>query len=222
MVLTLNRSSRINYQKLNVQKDFVEVVGRFIKAHSFEDLSIVGHSLGGWLGVKMALEYPEVVQNLILINCAGFADTIDVFGKVMRRYQIAQMISKTLLSPKRINKNIEKFLRGGFYNSKMSMKEEFIDYFYETVETSHFLLLLSRLFYFWDLFILKDVLPDLHCRTLIVWGAQDKIMPLQKSARNFSIIPHVDIRVAQKAGHVPPLEVSEWCNRVVVNYLKTQ
>jgi len=58
-------------------------VFQFISEHSLKDVSIVGHSMGGKVAMQMALQHPEIIKRLVIIDIApvkyehGFNDLID-------------------------------------------------------------------------------------------------------------------------------------------------
>jgi pimeloyl-ACP methyl ester carboxylesterase len=45
--------------------------------------------------------------------------------------------------------------------------------------------------------------------TMILWGEEDKIVPVQQTALWQQHIPHADIRVFKGAGHIVHLEKTE-------------
>jgi len=58
-------------------------VFRFISEHSLENVTIIGHSMGGKVAMQMALQHPEIIKKLVIIDIApvkyehGFNDLIN-------------------------------------------------------------------------------------------------------------------------------------------------
>ena len=58
-------------------------VFQFISEHSLKDVSVIGHSMGGKVAMQMALQHPEIIKKLVIIDIApvkyehGFNDLID-------------------------------------------------------------------------------------------------------------------------------------------------
>ncbi|MCK5591104.1 MAG: alpha/beta hydrolase [Candidatus Pacebacteria bacterium] len=214
------RSTRINYKKLQLQKDLVSTVDQFIQELNLRNFHIAGCSVGGWLALKIALIHPEWVNKVVIENTVGFSDSMKLSEKVIGVYPFAKLISKTVLNPHRKNKkNIEKFLMGIFYDP-IDIKKEFVDYFCETMETSHNLLFISRMVALWKEFLLKEDLLKIQNKILVVWGEKDKMMPLEKSITNISLISTVMVESVKDAGHIPSLEKPEEFNALVVDFLK--
>ena len=58
-------------------------VFRFISEYSLENVTVIGHSMGGKVAMRMALQHPEIIKRLVIIDIApvkydhGFNDLID-------------------------------------------------------------------------------------------------------------------------------------------------
>src|SRR3989338_9691584 len=48
-------SSKIDFQNLNLEHDLVDVVDQFITSKSLNRVNLLGHSLGGWIALKIVL-----------------------------------------------------------------------------------------------------------------------------------------------------------------------
>jgi len=53
--------------------EFVEFTWGFIEALGLDSMALVGHSLGGRICLEIALQHPEKVRRLVLIDTVGFA-----------------------------------------------------------------------------------------------------------------------------------------------------
>lgn len=53
--------------------DFVDFISAFIQKLGLDSFYLVGHSLGGRVCLEIALQHPEKVHRLVLIDSAGFA-----------------------------------------------------------------------------------------------------------------------------------------------------
>jgi len=54
---------------------------------------------------------------------------------------------------------------------------------------------------------------------LAVWGREDRIVPTHRSARLVRTIPHADLRLIDRCGHIAPLEQPTEFNRLVAEFL---
>ena len=51
------------------------IVNQIIKRHFFKNISIIGHSMGGYVALAYCESYPESIANLILLNSTPAADS---------------------------------------------------------------------------------------------------------------------------------------------------
>ena len=212
------RSSRLDYSKMEPEKDLLEVVDEFTQKMGLENFSVIGCSMGGWIALRLALKHPEKVKRIVVENTVGFADYMTASEKIIGFYPFAKFIAKIFINPKN-RKNVKKFLMEIFYNKNLALPEAFIDYFCETMQTSHNLLFISRLTALHKKLNLEKSLSGIHNKTLIVWGEKDVIIPLHKNAQNFKLIPQVQISVIKDAGHIPSLEKPQEFNSLVNDFL---
>ncbi len=213
------RSSRVDYRTLDPEKDVFNVVESFVRVVGLQKYSVCGCSIGGWAALRLAYKYPEDVEKAVVLNNVGFDEYMDLSDKVIGFYPLAWIISKTILKPSK-TKNIESFLRGIFYDRNINLKREFIDYFIKTTKTSHNLLFISRLTKVGKSFLLSDILPEIKQKVLVIWGKEDKIIPLEKNRKNFQLIPNIHVELIEKTGHIPSLEDAEKFNGVFLKFFQ--
>jgi pimeloyl-ACP methyl ester carboxylesterase len=63
-------------QSLDIS-NYVEFVHRFLKELGLQRVSIAGNSMGGWIGMRLAVDNPELVDSLILEDSAGIQNRRD-------------------------------------------------------------------------------------------------------------------------------------------------
>ena len=189
---------------------------------NLDNISLVGSSAGGWVALRLALTMPERIDKLVLANSLGFTDYLSVSDRIIGIYPFAKLLSKTVFRPTQKNKNIEKLLRSVFADPTTPLRKEFIDYFYETMETSHNLLFISKMSGFLKVkkeFKIAKHLPKIRNQTLVIWGKRCKFMPLEKARRNIALLPNAKLKVFPNIGHIPSLEKSAKFNEEVIQFL---
>mmetsp|Transcript_11475 Transcript_11475/g.29344 ORF Transcript_11475/g.29344 Transcript_11475/m.29344 type:complete len:423 (-) Transcript_11475:166-1434(-) len=73
---------------------FVTGIERWRKAMGFEKVNLVGHSVGGYLAVTYAERYPDNVNQVVTIGCAGVPDKpVDLEDRLRRRYPWAAPVA---------------------------------------------------------------------------------------------------------------------------------
>jgi len=152
---------------------------------------LVGQSNGGRISLAFTNLFPQKVEKLILIDCAGiYHNEIPLRIKRVVFKTIAK-IGKKFTSSKTMRNLLYKFARESDYrdldeNAKRTMVN-----------------LISV--------DLKPILSKIDIPTLLIWGAQDKIEPLSYGVLMNNLIKNSKMKIIKDAGHSPqysnPLEI---------------
>jgi pimeloyl-ACP methyl ester carboxylesterase len=68
----------------------------------------------------------------------------------------------------------------------------------------------------------RERLPEIRCPTLIVWGEDDTILPVDDTSEFERLIPDSRRVVLRSTGHVPMVERPEAFNRTLLEFLTRQ
>lgn len=63
------------YSEIHSMEFMAEVVRDLLKSVGIDSISIVGHSMGGYVGLAYLEKYPEMVRQIVLLNSTPYADT---------------------------------------------------------------------------------------------------------------------------------------------------
>jgi pimeloyl-ACP methyl ester carboxylesterase len=171
-----------------------------------EKVSLVGHFMGGWLAAEMAVRCPHIVDQLILVDAAGIQPRK---GEIVDIFLLGQEATRklTYFDPQQVPEYQELFGR------KLSTEERELQT--QNQETA------IRLC--WKPYMynpsLPGLLPRLRVPTLILWGQEDKIVPLECGELYQQAIPGSHLEVIDRCGHCPPLERPDEFSRLVLNFL---
>src|SRR6185369_16047702 len=69
-------STKIDYEKVNVERDFVKVVEKYILNKKLKKINIVGHSSGGLVALALAQRKKVEVNKVIAVSPMGFAQQV--------------------------------------------------------------------------------------------------------------------------------------------------
>lgn len=62
-------------------------------------------------------------------------------------------------------------------------------------------------------------LPEISVPTLVFWGQDDRVVPLDLGVRVATLIPHADMHIFSQCGHVPHMEHASKFNHLVSSFL---
>jgi pimeloyl-ACP methyl ester carboxylesterase len=178
--------------------DLLDVLG-------FEQVPVVGFSLGAWIGVEVAILRPERISKLALVNAAG----LHVDGSPMAELFID---------------DFDKMRNLLFFDPNGPAVEEAIP---TSFEDPRILLWLrareATARVGWNPYLHNPKLPaHLHrvqCPTLVLWGRQDKLIPLAHGEFYAQHISAAKLQIFDQCGHMLPFEKPEQFVSATVAFL---
>jgi 2-hydroxy-6-oxonona-2,4-dienedioate hydrolase len=184
---------------------FVEVLERFLLALGIERAALMGNSMGGWIAASFALQFPAMVDKLVLLDAAG------LWGNT-----VALPIDLRLSTRQHLRQVFE-FL----FHDKSLVTDDLVDLAYrQHLERGDGYTIHNLLQHLPDgrEWLDKNI-AALKLPTLIVWGEQDAMMPVA-TAHNFQkLISGSQLEVIAECGHLPALEKPAELVRLVLSFL---
>lgn len=181
-------------------QDYMEFVLDFLESYNIRQYYLLGHSFGGRISIKLSAQFPDRVIKLILVDSAGPQPTKKKFWKKVLP-SIASFVSIFSSWP-----GFQLFRR--FFYQFIIRSTDYLKAMGVMKET--FLKVISE--------DLTSCLEKIKVRTLIVWGARDKITPLKDGRFMNSRIQHSDL-VILPCNHNPHLEIPEDLSRKILDFL---
>ena len=185
---------------------YVEVLDRVLRALAIERASLLGHSLGGWIGAAFALQFPHRVDKLVLSDAAG----IDA-GSVPLPIDLN-------VSTRRNMREVLEFM---FHDRRM-VSDALVDLAYSLhLERNDGYTIRSVLDTLADpREKLDGKLGGLRVPTLLLWGEDDAVTPLAMAHAYQRLIAGATLQVIPQCGHLPPLEKPGEFARAVTEFLR--
>jgi 3-oxoadipate enol-lactonase len=171
---------------------------------------VLGISLGGAVALQLALDFPELVRSLVLVNTAArFVSD----GWQQRLMGMKRMASVYLFGMDRVAEAVA---------SRLFPKPEQTQLRRETVERIRNNDLAAYRATLWAIarFDVQARLGEIACPTLVVAGDQDTTVPLASKRRLAERIPHSRLEIIGDSGHATPFDQPEAFNRVVMAFLE--
>ena len=163
---------------------------------------LAGHSFGGQIAILYALQYPDAVAKLLLVNSGGFQKYSD-----QERATIEPRFSEAVLAG--LTPEITAPLFSGVFITPSEMSARYVQKQTDKLKRADYpayayalagSIRLSLSTY------LVDRLPELRCPTLLVWGADDQVLPLAQAQLAITKLPAGELKTISGCGHVPQME----------------
>src|SRR6476646_9957075 len=180
-------------------------VQKFIEARNYEDIHLLGNSLGGHVALVHILKHPERIKSLILTGSSGLFE--NGMGDTY---------------PKRGDKEyIRKKTELTFYDPSMAT-EELVNEVFEITNNRMKVIKIIALAKSAIRNNLGEELNQIKQPTLLIWGNNDTITP-PFVAREFNrLIPNSELYFIDKCGHAPMMEVPDEFNKILEQFLSRQ
>jgi pimeloyl-ACP methyl ester carboxylesterase len=171
----------------------------FLRELGLRDACVVGSSIGGWLALEMAVRATARIGSLVLVGPCGIAvpgiEPADIF----------------LWSPEELADNL--FHDPAFAAQMLAqpMTPELLDVSLKNRHTTARLAWEPRLH---DPFLAKW-LHRIDVPVQIVWGENDRLLPVAYADEFRKRLPRADVRIVPRCGHLPQVErPAEFCDIV--------
>ena len=191
-------------------KDFLEKIG-------VKSCILAGNSLGGNIAWRFTTKYSEMVDDLILIDAAGYpmkSKSIPLAFKIAQIPVIQNIF--TFITPRFIAKvSVE-----NVYKDKTKVNEELVDRYFElTLREGNREAFVDRFKVKSDTISHKKI-KLINQRTLILWGEEDKLIPTQMAYLFQNDLPNDTLVILKDVGHVPMEESPSESLRPVIEFLR--
>ena len=145
----------------------------WMEAVGLRGAHLVGHSMGGYLSLRLAARRPEAVRRLVLVDPAGMPSHRTMLGHLGPLLQSARYARPTFLPV---------LVRDALYAGPFTLLRATRDLLAEDV---------------------RDDLRRVEAPTLLVWGGRDPLIPPSIGDLMRAEIPDSRLLVIERAGHNP-------------------
>lgn len=158
--------------------DYAELVSKFLGYLKIKKVDIVGHSLGGRVGIVLSAKYGNLVEKLVLIDPAG------VKPRSWKRLVVRSIAKLFGWVPKTLRRQLGQTVMDEDYKNSPKLRN-----LYRAVVGKE----------------LSNYLPKITCPTWVIWGERDKILPVKLVDVYKKLLPDPKVRIIWEAGHDPHL-----------------
>ena len=190
--------------KTNV-KSFANYLHDFIEFKGYDEVILLGNSLGGHIGLYHTKLYPEKVKALVITGSSGLYESAMGSGYTKRSdYEV-----------------IKKKAQDVFYDPAVATKE-IVDEVYATVNDRNKLIKTLAIAKSAIRHNMAKDLPKMQVSTCIIWGKNDTVTPPEVAIEFNELLPDSELFWIDKCGHAAMMEHPEKFNSLLENWLKSK
>ncbi len=170
-------------------KSLAKFVHKFVKHKKLNNITVLGNSLGGHVGLIYTLNHPEEVKALVLTGSSGLYE--NAFGGSFPRRESYDFIKEKV--------------EFTFYDPATATKE-LVDEVYQIVNDR---IKVIKILAMAKSAIRHNMSKDIHnikVPVCLIWGRNDKITPPDVANEFHQLLPNSELNWVDHCGHAPMME----------------
>ena len=178
-------------------------VQQFIDHKGYDQIHLLGNSLGGHVGLVYILSHPIKIKTLTLTGSSGLFESAmgDSYPKRGDYEYIRVKTAET------------------FYDPAVATKE-LVDEVFEITNSRIKVIKIIALAKSAIRNNLGEELGQIHVPTLLIWGNNDKVTPPFVAEEFHKLIPNSELAFIDQCGHAPMMEVPKTFNKILEKFLQ--
>jgi pimeloyl-ACP methyl ester carboxylesterase len=179
-------------------------VTQFIDHKGYDNIHLLGNSLGGHVGLVYVLKTPEKIKSLTLTGSSGLFENA-MGDSYPKRGDYEYIKNKTAQT---------------FYDPAVATKELVDEVFEITCNRIKVIKILALA----KSAIRNNLADELHqikLPTMLIWGKNDIVTPPFVAEEFKKLIPNSQLQFIDKCGHAPMMEVPHEFNIILENFLQS-
>jgi pimeloyl-ACP methyl ester carboxylesterase len=211
---------------------FVNAVRELMTCEGIKRAAVMGVSMGGRVALGLALDSPDLVDRLVLVDALGVGPPRRVLAyRILLTRGLGELTLRgTARALRQMNPaTIRRFW--GWYlrrpaRVETTWSDERIANHGTLLSTPEYraaylsaLRSISRLTQLRDGIDVGDRLSELRMPTLLIWGRHDHIFPASHAESARDKLPNGKVVIFDDSGHTPQMEEPERFNRLVLDFL---
>ena len=209
--------SHKNHRLSHSLDDQVEVVRAFLDHLNIDQAVLCGHSMGGEVALRLALKYPTRVRGLVLVAASSYVVSRDrpLQRFLLKTPGVGPLAVRAAVMNRRY---VVKSLQFCFHDQSKFTPAD-VDAYYLPARSPSAAAAFARTVLDLDFGKWSNRWSEVEHPALLVWGANDPLIPLAHGERLAKALPNSRLVVFDQCGHVPHAEHPSTFNQEVLGFL---
>ncbi|GLB59639.1 alpha/beta hydrolase [Cytobacillus sp. NCCP-133] len=197
-------------------KNLAQTVIRLLEKLRVERLTLVGHSMGGQIVLKVAQSKPELVDQAVLLSSSGYMKRMKPHLIFSSYIPFFHLYVKLYLQRSGVKQNLKNVV----HDHSMIDDEMLYGYLSPFLEDDIFRAL-TRMIRDREGDLSQAALKKIETPCLLIWGEHDRVVPLYIGQKLNKDLPNSRLVVLKDTGHLVPEERPEDVLKHIKRFLKT-
>ena len=190
---------------------------KFMDALDIQRASLIGQSMGGGTIINFTVSNRDRVDKIVLVDAAGMPNRLPIMGRIVNLPKLGEFMYG-------LNSNLMRKMTLGntFLHNKQLITDEYLENamrFHKIESTSEVMLYVTRKQFFDTLIEEIITLGSMDVPTLIVWGREEKGIPLLIGEQMHRILKGSRLEILDQAGHCSHIDQPELFNQLALDFL---
>lgn len=188
--------------------DQAELIAQLVEDKDLRNLTIVGHSFGGGVALRLALEADTRldgrIARLVLLDSIAYQQQIPVFFRLLEVPLVSQVGVRMV--PPEMQTRVALQIA---YHDDSKIDPEQVEIYAAPLKTAagkHAIVQSARQIVPKDIDTLPERFKTITLPTLILWCDHDRIVPLDVGIKLRRTLPNSTLRLVEGCGHMPQEE----------------
>ena len=212
---------------------FVKAVRDLMICEHLERAAVMGVSMGGRVALGLALDSPQMVDRLILVDALGVGAPRRVFAyRILLTRGLGELtLHGTARALRRMNpRTIRRFwtwymkrpgrVDGILTDQRIADHGELLSKPEYRAAYLSALRSIAGMNTLRDGIVVQERLKELRMPTLLVWGRHDHIFPAAHAEAALNVLSNGRAEIFEESGHTPQMEEPDRFNRIVLDFLR--
>lgn len=195
---------------------YQQLVDALLDELNIKKCVMIGNSFGGFLSWDQAQRHPERVRGLIISDAVGYQQPLPIYIRLFTFKPIAWLTRHTI--PAFLLRMAVRDVYGDKKKIKKEVMNRYLELFMHKPNRSA---VGNMVGVFTDGELGSERLPDIQCKTLIVWGEKDRWVSADMGPRFHRDIPNSELKIYRGAGHIPMEEMPDRFAADCITFIET-
>lgn len=200
---------------------FIEMIRQFMDQVGVRTADLIGNSMGGGIAWAFALAHPERVGKLVLIDSIPPRVVAAVRNRLLRGFLAIRHVPLLpyLAVVIRTRRMVRTALTQIVYDHRL-VTDAVVERQYRISRIAGTArVLASTVRHADEVGRYARILETLRKPTLIIWGEQDEVLPVEVGRQLHAVIRDSSLVVIKESGHIPMWETPDPTNRAILEFL---